>query len=110
MQVAFAYLEHIAANGADAPVVVQSAQPEENGADEANGGGMITVCAAGEATNQMLAYRERAKSMVQQLISRLSRERPVLSQAEKETICVQYQMLDDFNVSLQRIGGGNVAP
>ena len=109
MQVAFAYLEHIAANGADAPVVVQTAQ-EGTCPGEADGGGTITVCAAGEATSQMLAYRERAKSMVQQLISRLSRERPVLSQAEKETICVQYQMLDDFNASLQRIGSGDVAP
>ena len=49
-QVAFAYLEHIAANGEDVAVEV-----------EAVDGQTITVCEAKDKRTQMLAYRERAQ-------------------------------------------------
>ena len=47
---AFAYLEHIAANGEDVAVEV-----------EAVDGQIITVCEAKDMRTQMLAYRERAQ-------------------------------------------------
>lgn len=67
IQVAFAYLEHIAANG---EVDVETVSKD---------GGVIVVAAGEECMQQSLAYRDQAKTMVENMLNILARDKVACS-------------------------------
>eukprot|EP00613_Pedinella_sp_CCMP2098_P048577 CAMPEP_0171833538 /NCGR_PEP_ID=MMETSP0992-20121227/9940_1 /TAXON_ID=483369 /ORGANISM="non described non described, Strain CCMP2098" /LENGTH=338 /DNA_ID=CAMNT_0012449175 /DNA_START=125 /DNA_END=1139 /DNA_ORIENTATION=+ len=80
MQVAFAYLEHINANG-EVNVEVQTTEGEN-----------VVVTAAVDCKTQMLAYREQAKKAMETLITRLANEQIKCTREDQDAMCVQIQL------------------
>jgi len=88
MQVAFAYLEHINANG-EVNVEVQTTEGEN-----------VVVTAAVDCKTQMLAYREQAKKAMETLITRLANEQIKCTREDQDAMCVQIQLLEEFSTRL----------
>ena len=86
MQVAFCYLRHVKAHG-EVDVVVRSAEA---------GNPLIVVAVGPQCLVQAGAYAEQAKTALSGLITRLARDKANCSDAEKEEICVQYELLGAF--------------
>uniref|UniRef100_A0A7S2SSY7 Tetratricopeptide SHNi-TPR domain-containing protein n=1 Tax=Rhizochromulina marina TaxID=1034831 RepID=A0A7S2SSY7_9STRA len=91
IQVACAYLEHVVQHG-ETDVVISATSGEQ-----------VKVAEASDVRGQMLAYFDRAKSLLQSLVSRLAEERAKISDDEKKSICVMYQLLNDFTVRLSGV-------
>eukprot|EP00615_Pteridomonas_danica_P006580 CAMPEP_0114343012 /NCGR_PEP_ID=MMETSP0101-20121206/10263_1 /TAXON_ID=38822 ORGANISM="Pteridomonas danica, Strain PT" /NCGR_SAMPLE_ID=MMETSP0101 /ASSEMBLY_ACC=CAM_ASM_000211 /LENGTH=410 /DNA_ID=CAMNT_0001477473 /DNA_START=184 /DNA_END=1413 /DNA_ORIENTATION=+ len=96
MQVAFAYLEHLTCHGEGNDVVA-----------EASDGSQIIVAQGKECAQQAIAFRDQAKQLLESLISRLAQEKIDCSKEDKDLICVQYQLLSDFNERMPQRGSSS---